>query len=163
MGCEKDGESVGFEEEMVRFGGYAWGLWDGCSGHVQTEVDDAHHVVVGEERVCSCKCDGNNLPFSSPGLLQRYPRCHDLFAPSSAMGIFHNPASSSTPYKDDTPLPDAVPKVQELGVSSAPLKTAAFFIGAYCKEYNGASQCALSRMRSEWMVAVTSVGVFRNG
>ncbi|KAI9574433.1 Ndufa8, NADH-ubiquinone oxidoreductase complex I 19kd subunit [Boletus coccyginus] len=52
------------------------------------------------------------------------------------MGIFHNPASSSTPYKDGTPLPDTVPKVQELGATSAPLKSAAFFIGAYCKEYN---------------------------
>lgn len=62
----------------------------------------------------------------------------DSFTPST-MGIFHNPASSSTPYKDDTPLPDSVPKVQELGVSSAPLKSAAFFIGAYCKEYNGVS------------------------
>ncbi|KAF9238815.1 Ndufa8, NADH-ubiquinone oxidoreductase complex I 19kd subunit [Melanogaster broomeanus] len=45
-------------------------------------------------------------------------------------------ASSSTAYKDPTPLPDSVPKVQELGVTSAPLKSAAFFIGAYCKEYN---------------------------
>lgn len=55
------------------------------------------------------------------------------------MTIFRNSASSSTPYKDDTPLPDSVPKVQELGVTSGPLKSAAFFIGAYCKEYNGAS------------------------
>ncbi|KAG8218883.1 Ndufa8, NADH-ubiquinone oxidoreductase complex I 19kd subunit [Butyriboletus roseoflavus] len=52
------------------------------------------------------------------------------------MTVFRNSASSSTPYKDDTPLPDSVPKVQELGVTSAPLKSAAFFIGAYCKEYN---------------------------
>jgi NADH dehydrogenase (ubiquinone) 1 alpha subcomplex subunit 8 len=40
-------------------------------------------------------------------------------------------------YVDPTPLPDHVPKVAELGVTSAPLKSAAFFIGAYCKEYNG--------------------------
>lgn len=40
-------------------------------------------------------------------------------------------------YVDKTPLPDHVPKVAELGVTSAPLKSAAFFIGAYCKEYNG--------------------------
>ncbi|KAK2465930.1 hypothetical protein APHAL10511_001571 [Amanita phalloides] len=33
-------------------------------------------------------------------------------------------------------MPDDVPKVQELGVTSAPLKSAAFFIGAHCKEYN---------------------------
>ncbi|KAH7887478.1 hypothetical protein F5I97DRAFT_1860762 [Phlebopus sp. FC_14] len=30
----------------------------------------------------------------------------------------------------------SVPNVQELGVTSAPLKSAAFFIGAYCKEFN---------------------------
>ncbi|KAF9226769.1 Ndufa8, NADH-ubiquinone oxidoreductase complex I 19kd subunit [Gyrodon lividus] len=52
------------------------------------------------------------------------------------MSVFHNSASSSTPYKDPTPLPDSVPKVQELGSTSAPLKSAAFFIGAYCKEFN---------------------------
>ncbi|KAF8835968.1 Ndufa8, NADH-ubiquinone oxidoreductase complex I 19kd subunit [Paxillus ammoniavirescens] len=52
------------------------------------------------------------------------------------MSVFHNSSSSSTPYKDPTPLPDSVPKVQELGVTSAPLKSAAFFIGAYCKDYN---------------------------
>ncbi|KAG6378957.1 hypothetical protein JVT61DRAFT_13243 [Boletus reticuloceps] len=80
------------------------------------------------------------------------------------MGIFHNPASSSTPYKDDTPLPDSVPKVQELGVTSAPLKSAAFFIAAYCKEYNGAS--CLSE-RAEWIVYFLllplSTGVLSNG
>lgn len=64
---------------MVRFWRCAWGLWDGCSGHVQTALDDTHHDVVGEERFCSYKCDGNDLPFSSPGLLQRHPRCHDSF------------------------------------------------------------------------------------
>ncbi|KAJ6560293.1 Ndufa8, NADH-ubiquinone oxidoreductase complex I 19kd subunit [Mycena capillaripes] len=29
-----------------------------------------------------------------------------------------------------------IPKVAELGTTSAPLKSAAFFLGAYCKEYN---------------------------
>ncbi|KAG2369775.1 Ndufa8, NADH-ubiquinone oxidoreductase complex I 19kd subunit [Suillus spraguei] len=52
------------------------------------------------------------------------------------MSGFHDSASGSQPYKDPTPLPDSVPRVQELGVTSAPLKSAAFFIGAYCKEYN---------------------------
>ncbi|KIJ69858.1 hypothetical protein HYDPIDRAFT_77685 [Hydnomerulius pinastri MD-312] len=52
------------------------------------------------------------------------------------MSVFHDSASSSNPYKDPSPLPDSVPKVQELGATSAPLKSAAFFIGAYCKEYN---------------------------
>ncbi|KAJ7869625.1 hypothetical protein B0H13DRAFT_1635198 [Mycena leptocephala] len=29
-----------------------------------------------------------------------------------------------------------IPKVAELGTTSAPLKSAAFFLGAYCKEFN---------------------------
>ncbi|KAF2462310.1 hypothetical protein BDY21DRAFT_383265 [Lineolata rhizophorae] len=37
---------------------------------------------------------------------------------------------------DTTPLPDDVPKVQEVGASSAPLMSASFFIGARCKPYN---------------------------
>ena len=54
------------------------------------------------------------------------------------MSFWHNPSSAEKPYAEPTPLPDDVPKVQELGVTSAPLKSAAFFIGAYCKDYNGA-------------------------
>ena len=45
--------------------------------------------------------------------------------------------SAQKPYNDPTPMPDDVPRVNELGVTSAPLKSAAFFIGAYCKDYNG--------------------------
>lgn len=41
------------------------------------------------------------------------------------------------PYIDPAPLPKSVPQVDELGVTSAPLKSAAFFIGAHCKPYNG--------------------------
>lgn len=37
---------------------------------------------------------------------------------------------------DTTPLPDSIPKVQEIGASSAPLLSASFFIGARCKDYN---------------------------
>ncbi|KAK3372155.1 hypothetical protein B0H63DRAFT_483968 [Podospora didyma] len=37
---------------------------------------------------------------------------------------------------DTTPLPESIPKVKELGTSSAPLLSAAFFIGARCKDYN---------------------------
>ena len=54
------------------------------------------------------------------------------------MSRYLDPAESSKPYKDPTPLPADIPKVKELGVTSAPLKSAAFFLGAYCKEYNGA-------------------------
>ncbi|EIW76193.1 NADH dehydrogenase, alpha subcomplex, subunit 8 [Coniophora puteana RWD-64-598 SS2] len=53
------------------------------------------------------------------------------------MTIYHaGDDSQARPYIDPTPLPDSIPKVQEIGTSSAPLKSAAFFIGAYCKDYN---------------------------
>ncbi|THH30323.1 hypothetical protein EUX98_g3849 [Antrodiella citrinella] len=50
---------------------------------------------------------------------------------------YKDPSTSSKPYRDPTPLPESVPKIQELGTTSGPLKSAAFFIGAYCKDYNG--------------------------
>lgn len=37
---------------------------------------------------------------------------------------------------DTTPLPDSVPKVPEIGASSAPLLSASFFIGDRCKAFN---------------------------
>jgi hypothetical protein len=37
---------------------------------------------------------------------------------------------------DTTPMPDDIPKVKEIGVSSAPLMSAAYFIGARCQPYN---------------------------
>ncbi|EGN92038.1 Ndufa8, NADH-ubiquinone oxidoreductase complex I 19kd subunit [Serpula lacrymans var. lacrymans S7.3] len=52
------------------------------------------------------------------------------------MSTYQNSSTASQPYSDPTPLPANVPKVNELGVTSAPLKSAAFFLGAYCKEYN---------------------------
>lgn len=42
-------------------------------------------------------------------------------------------------YTDPNPIPSSVPHVDELGVSSAPLKSASFFIGQHCKEVNGGS------------------------
>ena len=128
-------------------------------------LNDTHHGAVEERRtrrergICLCGCDGNDLPFSSPGLLQRTRR---LVQHQSSMSIFRNPATSSTPYKDETPLPDSVPKVQELGATSAPLKSAAFFIGAYCKEYNGAPLSVVCLQdHSEWvMFLLTSKHVF---
>ena len=53
------------------------------------------------------------------------------------MSSYRDGSMAEQPYKDPTPLPSNIPKVEELGVTSAPLKSAAFFIGAYCKEYNG--------------------------
>jgi hypothetical protein len=46
---------------------------------------------------------------------------------------------SDRAYVEPTPLPPSVPHVDELGVTSAPLRSASFFIGAHCKEINGAS------------------------
>jgi hypothetical protein len=37
---------------------------------------------------------------------------------------------------DKTPMPDHIPKVEEVGASSAPLTSAAFFIGDRCRPYN---------------------------
>jgi hypothetical protein len=37
---------------------------------------------------------------------------------------------------DLTPLPDNIPKVKEIGATSAPLMSAAFFIGARCRPFN---------------------------
>ncbi|KAL8695831.1 MAG: hypothetical protein Q9224_003128, partial [Gallowayella concinna] len=37
---------------------------------------------------------------------------------------------------DTTPLPASIPKVEEVGASSAPLMSAAYFIGARCKAFN---------------------------
>jgi len=54
-----------------------------------------------------------------------------------SVSTYHDPAQSKVPYTDPTPLPGDVPKVEEIGTTSAPLKSAAFFIGGYCKEYNG--------------------------
>ncbi|KAL9110855.1 MAG: hypothetical protein Q9227_004655 [Pyrenula ochraceoflavens] len=37
---------------------------------------------------------------------------------------------------DTTPMPSHIPSVPEIGASSAPLMSAAYFIGARCKDYN---------------------------
>lgn len=37
---------------------------------------------------------------------------------------------------DTTPMPEHIPKVQEIGATSAPLMSAAYFIGDRCKAFN---------------------------
>lgn len=37
---------------------------------------------------------------------------------------------------DTTPMPDHIPKVDEIGATSAPLTSAAYFIGDRCKAFN---------------------------
>ena len=44
---------------------------------------------------------------------------------------------TSTSFQHETVDKLSVPHVDEISVTSAPLKSAAFFLGAYCKEYNG--------------------------
>ncbi|ODN80539.1 hypothetical protein L202_02749 [Cryptococcus amylolentus CBS 6039] len=39
-------------------------------------------------------------------------------------------------YVEPNPLPKSVPHVDEVGTTSAPLKSASFFIGQHCKEVN---------------------------
>lgn len=39
-------------------------------------------------------------------------------------------------YTDPSPLPSDIPPVDELGTTSAPLYSAAYFIGARCQPYN---------------------------
>ncbi|KIM35163.1 hypothetical protein M413DRAFT_449872 [Hebeloma cylindrosporum] len=51
-------------------------------------------------------------------------------------GTIQAGSSLPTKYVDPTPMPADVPHVEEVGATSAPLKSAAFFLGAYCKEYN---------------------------
>jgi len=45
-------------------------------------------------------------------------------------------SASGMSYVDPTSAPASEPRVAEIGTTSAPLKSAAFFIGAYCKDYN---------------------------
>merc|ERR1711939_1037189 len=57
--------------------------------------------------------------------------------PSSSATSTHREAKFPTKdYVEPTPMPASVPHVDELGVTSAPLKSASFFIGEYCKPYN---------------------------
>ncbi|KIJ57022.1 hypothetical protein M422DRAFT_150043 [Sphaerobolus stellatus SS14] len=53
-----------------------------------------------------------------------------------SVSTYRDPAQATVPYKDPTPLPGNVPHVDEIGATSAPLKSASFFIGAHCKDYN---------------------------
>src|SRR6266702_277724 len=69
--------------------------------------------------------------------------------PATTMNSFHPGESSSHPFTEPTPLPASIPKVNEVGATSAPLKSAAFFIGAYCKEFNGGSYVLTGRQLSK--------------
>lgn len=49
----------------------------------------------------------------------------------------HREAKNPTfSYVEPLPWPKDVPKVEEVGTTSAPLKSIAFFFGQFCKVYN---------------------------
>jgi NADH dehydrogenase (ubiquinone) 1 alpha subcomplex subunit 8 len=54
---------------------------------------------------------------------------------------------SQQQHVDRMPMPSDIPHVDEVGATSAPLKSAAFFIGAYCKDYNGSFRSILLEKR----------------
>jgi len=54
----------------------------------------------------------------------------------TAMAYNEHPFLTDIKVTDPTPMPDNVPKVDEVGATSAPLKSASFFIGGFCKDYN---------------------------
>lgn len=106
-----------------------------------------------------------HLPDNSLGVINTVPislrraKPHGFVAaqyqPPTTISAFHiqrtTPATAPTmathrpavlhdkQYSDPNPLPSNVPHVDELGVTSAPLKSASFFIGQHCKEVNGKS------------------------
>merc|ERR1712054_64907 len=61
-------------------------------------------------------------------------RCHCV--PYSDKMSAREPRFNQQVLIDTTPLPDHIPKVPEIGASSAPLLSASYFIGARCKPYN---------------------------
>ncbi|KAJ9098789.1 hypothetical protein QFC19_006266 [Naganishia cerealis] len=52
------------------------------------------------------------------------------------MATHRSATFEDVPYIEPNPLPPSIPKVDELGVTSAPLKSASFAIGEYCKDVN---------------------------
>lgn len=63
------------------------------------------------------------------------------------MSTHREAVRNDQPYTDPNPMPKSVPHVDELGTTSAPLKSASFFIGDYCKEFNG--KCFPTPLRAD--------------
>ncbi len=55
---------------------------------------------------------------------------------ASAFQLTPRPRFNTDVLIDTTPMPDHIPKVNEIGASSAPLLSASFFIGARCRSFN---------------------------
>lgn len=72
-------------------------------------------------------------------LISGHPDCIRLARPREIMASHRAAVLTDQPYSDPNPLPSTVPHVDELGTTSAPLKSASFFIGQHCKAVNGES------------------------
>lgn len=71
---------------------------------------------------------------------QRLRRVNSPF-PSSLPSLFLSTDArvSGCNENSPSPLPKSIPHVDELGATSAPLKSASFYIGEHCKAFNGPS------------------------
>lgn len=69
-----------------------------------------------------------------------YPRCRTVRQCMALLSIndqlLISCSFNRTVLVDTTPLPDSIPPVREIGSSSAPLLSAAYFIGARCRPFN---------------------------
>ncbi|UZJ51596.1 hypothetical protein CBS101457_000916 [Exobasidium rhododendri] len=52
------------------------------------------------------------------------------------MASYREARFPSTPYIEPSTGPSGQPKVEEVGTTSAPLKSASFFLGEHCAKYN---------------------------
>jgi NADH dehydrogenase (ubiquinone) 1 alpha subcomplex subunit 8 len=52
------------------------------------------------------------------------------------MATPNDPFLATHKYQQNESMPSSVPAVDEIGATSAPLTSAAYFIGAHCQAYN---------------------------
>ncbi|RKP26217.1 NADH dehydrogenase alpha subcomplex subunit 8 [Syncephalis pseudoplumigaleata] len=52
------------------------------------------------------------------------------------MATPNDPFLATHEHRESRPMPPSVPAVDEIGATSAPLTSAAYFIGAHCQAYN---------------------------
>jgi hypothetical protein len=71
------------------------------------------------------------------------------------------------PFNNPAPMPKQVPHVDEIGATSAPLKSASFFIGTKCQEFNGMCgiylccfSSSLKRLVPIWRLGLNIVVLF---
>ena len=81
---------------------------------------------------CLATCFISILAFLLPYSPSTHPYSPITMAYQGREAIFTDKA-----YSEPNPLPSNIPQVDELGTTSAPLKSASFFIGDHCKAVNG--------------------------